>query len=248
MTIKTLLEPVKNPWESIDLSLDIKVAECDRAYLESLDLSKKQYRGLDLSLMPDPFCGNPHSWVYCLNMNPGEPGEIGRNFETDERYIELIKRNLRHEVDSCFWSKDLLANGKRHPGIDWMERYLGPMKKKYGEYPNPFFIEYFPYHSKQGFNFPENLPSNQYRDYLIKKAMLEGKLIVVMRMARKGKKGWYDIEGLGLDLKSYSNLTELKNYRSVWVSKGNFKEDLLDSDIQKFFYHPICQDSNQTKS
>ena len=156
-------------------------------------------------------------------------------FERDKRYAELAKRNLIHEVDSCFWSKDLLVNGKRHPGIEWMERYLGPMKKRFGEYPNPFFIEFFPYHSKNGFNFPQNLPSNQYRDYLIKKAMFDKKLIIVMRMAKKGKMGWYDIDGL--DLKNYSNLIELKNYRSVWVSSGNFKRELSDASIRYYFYH-----------
>ena len=235
METKIQLKPVENPWKKLFYSEDIKVAECDRTYIESLDLSKYSKRGLDLSVMPDPFCGNPNSNVYCLNMNPGKPGEIGQMFESDKRYGELAKRNLIHEVDSCFWSKDLLVNGKRHPGIEWMERYLGPMKKRFGEYPNPFFIEFFPYHSKNGFNFPQNLPSNQYRDYLIKKAMFDKKLIIVMRMAKKGKMGWYDIDGL--DLKNYSNLIELKNYRSVWVSSGNFKRELSDASIRYYFYH-----------
>lgn len=88
------------------------------------------------------------------------------------------------------------------------------LKKILGQHPDIFFVEYFPYHSSNGFKYPSYLPSYDFTDALIKKAMKEGKLIVIMRE----KNGWLKrIKGL----RDYHNLCCLKSARGGFLTPNN---------------------------
>ena len=66
-----------------------------------------------------------------------------------------------------------------------------------------------------GFSFPKDLPSYKYTDFLVKNAMKENKIIIIMRQ----KKKWFDrIKGL----ESYPRIITLKCPAGGWLSDNNF--------------------------
>ena len=209
---------IENPWLKI-VKDDCIIAECDKnafpnnqsaaQYAEVVNNKKKSKIELTFSCLPDPFCGNPQSKVYCLNINPGKPDPC---FSDEEAYKDATIKNLRLEQDSCFWAENIKNKcGKSHDGIEWLKRRTMQLKKILDRHPNIFFIEYFPYHSSKRFNFPKHLPSYDFSDALIKEAMKDGKLIIIMRE----KKGWLDrIDGL----KDYKNLYCLKYPQGGYLS------------------------------
>lgn len=109
-----------------------------------------------------------------------------------------------------------------HAGDYWQKRIIQSLNKELNRKsdPNLFFIEYFPYHSKHSFIFPEDLPSNEYRNYLIEKAMEEGKYIIIMR----GIELWLNIKSnnLGERLKNYCRTILLRTNRRITLSPKNY--------------------------
>ena len=106
-----------------------------------------------------------------------------------------------------------------HAGAVWQREIWNPLRKLLGRDPHVFFVEFFPYHSAKGFRFPEDLPSYEYRDYLIRKAMLENKLIIIMR----SEVLWYKAIP---ELEYYPNKLLLKTKQRVWLSLNNFCRDI----------------------
>ena len=226
----------KNPWTNLTEG-EMKIATCDVPFFEAMDgaeeyTKKNEKAQLTFSCLPDPFGGNPDSKVYCLNMNPGKPDA---SFEGVEAYAEATIKNLRLESETCFWAEGILnAEGMEHDGADWTRKYVkNPLLDILGCPPDIFFVEYFPYHSKSGFAFPEDLPSYAFSNDLIRQAMKDGKLIIIMRSEDK----W--LERID-ELADYHNLCVLKNHQSVWVSPGNIvryksKEKLSEEEIKEYF-------------
>ncbi len=221
---------IKNPW--LNISWSYTVADVDKAYIKqhygSVKAFEEKYKssGLNLQLcLPDPYSGNKNSKVYCLNMNPGEPDPC---FYQHTEYEKRTQKNLRHDVSDSFWTEGLQGMcGKQHAGIDWMDKKMAGLTEILGRRPNVFFIEYFPYHSKKGFSFPESLPSYEYSDELIREAIRQEKLIIIMR----SKKLW--IKRLP-ELERYPHVITLKSPAGGWLSPNNFVPSLTPKDIQKF--------------
>ena len=226
---------VKNPWLKI-FKDDGFIAECDRDAFPG-NLSAAQYAkeinkdaGIELtfSCLPDPFCGNPLSKVYCLNLNPGRPDQ---SFSDEEAYKNAAIKNLRLEQDTCFWAENIRnKGGKQHDGVGWIAKRTKELEGILGQHPDIFFIEYFPYHSSKGFEFPERLPSYNFTDALIKKAIEDKKLIIIMR----GKKDW--LKRIK-DLKKYHNLYSLKCAQGGYLTINNIvrKENITENTIRKYF-------------
>ena len=153
----------------------------------------------------------------------------------DENGIKKDSKRYSECMDRIFSGKNLkdykenraAFSPRPHDGAVWQREMWGPMKKAIGEmekregkgkgeghFPNLFYIEYFPYHSAGGFDFPDSLPSYKYSNWLVRKAMEDHKLIIIMRKEEL----WYDrIDGL----RSYENKLLLKNHQRVWFSPGN---------------------------
>lgn len=216
-----MITPVKNPWNGIDWNNTI--ASNDRAFFNQHFVSPNAYAAkvnaknpkakLDFNCLPEPFSGDITSNVYCLNMNPGNPDP---NFVNDPCFEILTQQNLAHNWQGLFWT-DRIKNvkGDIHDGVDWLNKKMAGLVNNLGRTPKMFFIDFFPYHSAHGFAFPTNLPTNDYRDYLVMKAMDEGKTIIVMRQ----KKRWFNaIQGLD----TYPRLITLKCPAGGWLSNGNF--------------------------
>jgi len=130
-----------------------------------------------------------------------------------EKYRECLNNIFSGKNLKEYKNNRAAFSPRPHDGAVWQREMWGPMMKAIGRMPNVFYIEYFPYHSTGGFDFPD-LPSYKYSNWLVKKAMQDHKLIIIMRKEEL----WYKrIEGL----KDYENKLFLRNKRRVWLSPGN---------------------------
>lgn len=229
---------IPNPWETI--VKEENIAECDKdsfphnksaaQYADEIN-SKDDEIELTFSTLPDPFSGNPNSKVYCLNKNPGRPDPC---FDGENAFANATINNLLLKSDNCFWAENIKNRcGKLHDGVAWLAKRTKELERILGKHPDIFFVEYFPYHSSKGFSFPKSLPSYEFSNKLIEKAMDEGKMIIIMREKRK----WLNrINGL----KDYYNLYTLKCPQGGYLTPNNIIKErsgtpLTDDEIQKYF-------------
>ena len=210
--------------------------------------------------LPSPYSGNPDAKVYCLNMNPGEPDPHFDKWPlTANQYTTQSLRNLKHQVQDAFWTEGIVADNKGniindndifnrllnknavpgyfiHGGARWQRSKTQELWQSLGEQkPNIFFLEYFPYHSKHSFVFPDYLPSYEYRNALLKFAMDEEKLIIIMRSEKK----WYDIKGVGQNLKKYKKKILLRNSQGGWLTRGNMIQFIPDNKTDILTWNDI---------
>ena len=236
----------KNPWLSIT-ECNMKIAECDipfferngsaEEYAETINLKDDEVE-LTFDCMPDPFSGNPKSKVYCLNMNPGRPDCC---FKDDEAFLAATIKNLHLKSESCFWAEGIKNQcGKVHDGVEWLRKRTKKLEELLESHPEIFFVEYFPYHSNKGFAFPKHLPSYDFSDALIKQAVEDKKLIIIMR----GKANWIKrLKNIIPDIEDYENLYTLKCAQSGYLTQNDIvRKDkngdehyLSDEDIRKYF-------------
>jgi len=224
---------MQNPW--LNINWENTIAECDNGVL-TIDYCKSKC--IDTEDLPEPYTGNVDSNVVCLNLNPGL-NKCSCCFRSNEQYLKLTKETLELKIDHSLWF-DIIncEKGAMHSGCDWWQKktkqLCDAIKPKVL---NMFVIEFFPYHSEHAFTFP-NLPSNNYRNYLLKQAMDDGKLIVIMR----GEKRWYNIkeDSIGYRLKNeYENKIVMTNPRSVYFSEKTIgsKWDLLINSLKRDIVH-----------
>lgn len=221
---------VNNPW--LNISWKKTIADCDKDFfvnqygspkdfvniINKNDSKKDPRKRIEMTFdcLPEPFSGDINSPVYCLNMNPGKPDP---DFGGDKYFEEITQLNLDPpKLRGTFWTRHLKnSKGKIHDGVLWLESKTAKLRKDIGVGGalNLFFIDYFPYHSSHGFSFPKDLPSYKYTDFLVKNAMKENKIIIIMRQ----KKKWFDrIKGL----ESYPRIITLKCPAGGWLSDNNF--------------------------
>jgi hypothetical protein len=228
-----------NPW--LNISWNNTIADIDKPYIiqkyGSIEAFEKKYDSVGLNFhqcLPDPYSGNIKSKVYCLNKNPGEPDKC---FIHNADFEKSTRENLELKKTTCFWAEDIKNKcGKVHDGIGWLKKRTRKLETILNRRPNIFFVEFFPYHSSIGFDFPSNLPSYRFTDELIAQAMKEEKMIIIMR--EKGN--W--IKRVP-DLVSYSNLFCLKCAQGGYLtlnnivrySKGNEGPNITESEIKSFF-------------
>lgn len=117
-----------------------------------------------------------------------------------------------------------------HVGDVWQREIWKQLIKKLHEEPKVFSLEFFPYHSKSGFPFPADLPSNEYRNDLLEKAIIGEKLIIIMRKTDD----WYKIKdrNIGKRLREYPNKIFLRNKQRVWLTPGNFVWEIPEERIE----------------
>lgn len=221
--------------------------------------------------LPEPFSGDINSEVYCLCMNPGDPdsnfcsaNDKKREYEKQVNLIleqslgphqlliphyfdnmmfdeQIIKEDKKAFVDYFF--KGVKSSSKPHLGAIWQRNVWNPLIKELKMDPCVFIIEYFPYHSHKGFNFPKDLPSYKYRNQLIRYAMEKHKLIVIMRK----EEDWYNIEdeNLGIDLKKYPNKILLKGNQRLKLSRNSFCRDVDISIFEKEIPNWVCKNMDE---
>lgn len=168
---------------------------------------------------------------YCQAMMNHQPMAPGLLFDKERETIVYDPDKNNKVIDSIFDNKqNKLFKDKEerkkyplrpHAGDVWQREAWRALRDILKRDPRLFIIEYFPYHSTGGFSFPKDLPSNAYRNYLIRRAIETKKLIVIMRQAKK----WYGIKednNLGKDLENYPNKITLSCKGRIWLTPGNF--------------------------
>lgn len=223
----------QNPWLNITEKDGMKVAQYDLEYIEkkygSLTAMMERFRNaeLDFSQMPEPFTGNRNAKVVCLNMNPG--GGYGAPADS-EIYSRRMYKNYRHELNEVFWTEEVkYPDGSTHDGTLWYNKRTRELQRILGRRPDIFFMDYFPYHSKNGFAFPTDLPSYEYRNYLLQEAMEQGKLIIIMRQRQR----WYNLQGINLE--GYPHKVLLRSAQSGYLTPNNFNPTLSETEIRNYF-------------
>lgn len=213
---------IVNPWYGI--SLKKTIAGCDEDYFiknygspsgfVKYINSKYPKAGMTFDCLPEPFSGDINSQVYCLNKNPGEPVPA---FHKDLGFEKLTQDNLSHKLTAPFWAQRgvLTKSGIIHGGVEWFEKRTKSLRDDLQHTPNLFFVDYFPYHSTHGFSFPKDLPSYEYRNYLVEEAMNANKIIIIMRQG----KDWLSAIP---KLRYYNRLITLHCPAGGWLSEKNF--------------------------
>ena len=222
-----------NPW--LNISWEKPIADIDRKRIDerygSIDAFERSFENFGLKIqnaLPEPYSGNKDSKVYCLNMNPGKWND---NFYNNESMIEMTLKNLKHEVDDCLWWKKVQdVDGNKHDGYKWTKKRIKGIEDILDgqRVPSVFFLEYFPYHSCKGFDFPHYLPSYDYNDKLIMEAMEQDKWFVIMR----NKRLWYNRIP---KLECYSRKLELVSPIGGWLSPRNFKQCGNEDFLKEIF-------------
>ena len=165
-----------NPWTQIDLYKGELFINDDWQSLSS----QKRTMLEKYSSLPEPFSGNPNSNVICLNANPGEADRLYEKLFGLGEYIRLTKETLEGKAGQSLWY-DL----KDHSGYCWLRNITKELRKELGRNPDFFMIDYFPYHSPNTFRFPDNLSSYEFTNNLVKAAIDERKIIIILRQKER---------------------------------------------------------------
>jgi hypothetical protein len=227
-------------WTSIT---EENVAACDSDFFDTFggvsayaQMINDKYPDAELtfSCLPEPYSGNPNSNVYCLNKNPGAPD---RCFSEDKGFEMATMKNLALKQETCFWADGIYNKcGKLHDGIKWLKLRTRKLEEILNRQPNIFFVEYFPYHSSKGFDFPAHLPSYQFTNILIEEAIRTEKMIIIMR--EKGN--WIH---RAKNLEGYKNLYWLKCAQGGYLTPDNIVRkdskgkiiNITEKEIKKYF-------------
>ena len=216
------MSKILNPW--LNISWENTVADCDKEIMNPAYCAEK---GVDISMLPEPYSGNLNSNVVCLNLNPGI-SKCDACFRFNKQLLDLTQKTLRHKIDHSMWfDEDIRCQlGGLHEGCKWWKDKTEKLKDEVGKRLNMFILEFFPYHTKHGFRFPD-LPSNKYRNQLLSDAIDKKKLIVIMR----GESKWLGIKELKLadrlnEMKKVKRLIVLSNPQNVSFSQTSLKGDM----------------------
>lgn len=181
---------------------------------------------IQLNTLPEPYTGDPESNVYLLNMNPGRRDEEFEKIECNRLKYELLtKLTLSHQLKHSMW-----YHMKGHDGYSWIKNKTNQLLKE-TLYPRFFMIEYFPYHSEKGFEFPEYLPSYQYTNSILKRWFerpTENRFFIILRNDEKWLRRINKIE--------VSQLCPavLKNKQNVSLTRNNIHINGKTFNFEKF--------------
>lgn len=210
--------------------------------LELDELAKRYVEryNIQIETLPEPYSGDPESNVYLLNMNPGGRDEEYEKVESNRLKYELLtKLNLTHQLKHSMWYQM-----KGHDGYSWIKNKTNQLCKE-GFYPPRFFmIEYFPYHSVNGFKFPSYLPSYQYTNNLIRSWINNGHKDKVLIILRK-ESDWNDRLGNNFynEIKNFSSKATIKNHQNVSFTRNNIvfePKGCMDFDKFKELTKQLC--------
>lgn len=172
-----------NPWLALPKEAPFVLPE-DR---EILNLCGNKVDGLRFDVLPDPFVGNLESaQVVLLALNPGfEQADLDVCMQS-KLYVQQTLANLQSKADTPFF---FFHEGLEFSGGNWWwSRKLralsnaGVTSHQLGE--RIMCIEYLPYHSVHYKHLNRHLPSQEYTFQLVRQAIRDDKVIIVMRSER----------------------------------------------------------------
>jgi toxin ParE1/3/4 len=213
-----------NPWKDLPLNPPY-VLRADLQAITTFNSVRQPNRRIEIEVgsIPEPFIGNSQSAkVVLLNGNPGHDVRDG-DAHKDQDFGKALRLNLLHEKqDYPFFPLNPMFS--RTPCASWWYRHLRELFDVGGltrlEVAQRLcVIEWFPYHSLNGKNLPQNyvVASQIYSFEIATQALKADKLIVGMR----AKPRW---TGVG---PHFGNIPYLKNPQNPTVSRKNAGESLF---------------------
>lgn len=206
---------MENPWVKLPDKAPF-VLESDKQQILDFNRSAKPIVKVQDHVLPEPYIGNPSAPVILLNLNPGYADEDIEYYQSGFVF-RLWQKNLLHEqMEYPFYIL--------HPefeqdlgGTKWWRTKLREMieicgVKKVAS--SICCIEYFPYHSVRYKPLKTILESQEYSFDLVRKAIANQALIVVMR----SEKNWLSAVPA---LEKYDRLYRLNSKQNVAVSRNN---------------------------
>lgn len=175
---------MKNPWVSLP-EIPPYILPADAAIINSKAFKSQDYH---FEAFPDPFIGNLEAAkVIFLSLNPG--------FEEDDVRVNLAKpffaeesrKTILHEPTVPFLYLDERMSDTH--GYRWWHKLLDKSIREEQLNLNTLrnriaIIEYMPYHSVSYTSNKQILPSQMYAFYLVRKAITQKKIIVIMRRGK----------------------------------------------------------------
>jgi hypothetical protein len=206
-----------NPWEEILNKRSPFVLDEDRKALELFNQRVSDDYKYYTDLPPEPYIGNPiTAEIFLLALNPGYAGSEQEYLIKNPALYQALLNNLVHQnIDyPLFFLEDRFNDS---PGANWWARILKPVLNLVDN--NKLLLshkicelQYFPYHSKGYKHSNEILSSQKYTFELLKRAIKNGKTIIVMR----SEKLWIDAIP---ELRG--NYSKLNSSQNVILSENN---------------------------
>jgi hypothetical protein len=206
-----------NPWQELPQRAPF-VLEIDSARVEAHNRRQRadSYR-YDLSLLPEPFFGDPCASVVFLALNPGWNPANGAEHGI-ETFAQSARLSLAHRLKPYpFLHLQTTPSGV---GSLWWRRVMSRLIRDAGfdaVAKGVMCVQFFPYHSVKFRSSGVAIPSQRYSFSLVRKAIERDAEIVVMRSWR--------LWSLAIpELIDYRRLHIVRNPRNPAISVPNLPE------------------------
>jgi hypothetical protein len=208
-----------NPWLTLGDAPPF-IAEVDRVILD--DEHQTKY-GLRCEVLPHAWLGNPlTARVLILQLNPGFGDADVINEERNPHYRPLIRESLALRESTTFWALDprLADTGAGQ----WWRPRLRPLIAELNEErvrERVAVVEYFPYHSV-GYLWPPRLPSQDFGFSVVREAVSNGAVILVMRQ-------WESWRAAVPQLIPYDKTFRNQHPRQAAISRSNLGNETFEA-------------------
>jgi hypothetical protein len=206
-----------NPWKNLPESGPF-VLQQDRSTVESHNEAVTDNYRYHLELYPEPYAGRINAEVVVLALNPGL-SQDDLVIHNSEAYQNLWQGNINQSIDD--YPLFLIHPNLSHaPCFKWWSAKLRYLINIFGLQKvarSILEIQLFPYHSKEFKRRKGMLPSQSFAVQLVRRAMSNGSVIVLMR----SRAIW---EEYIPELRDYNRLLQIRNPRNPTFSEKNLPE------------------------
>ena len=204
-----------NPWKDLPTDAPFVLRE-DRPLIEE----HREKAKLLLELFPVPFIGAWDAPVVLLTLNPS-----GGNTEHTADYVEQYRRMLAFKNRVPFLPLDPAFSST--PGAKYWSERMRVLCNRVGREllaQRVLCIQYFPYQSRVFHKLPDLLPSQQFGFELCRRAIVQGRLVVVLRSLALWSKAVPELGQTPITLRSP---------RSPYLTPENMGEDAFEAVVSR---------------
>ena len=215
---------MRNPWVDLPVHAPFILRE-DLPGIGRYDHAHPN-RQVRTNVLPVPFLGNPAgARVLLLSLNPGYSDQGARLLAENVCYADAHRRALLFSADPPFFY--LSPEFADTSGYRWWSAKLSALIARVGRarvMADVSCIEYFPYASVAYHPFGEYLPSQYFGFHLVRQAMQNQKVIVIMRSVSR----WLAAVP---ELTQYPYMST-RNVRNPTISPGNIPDGRFEEIVR----------------